>query len=183
MKVRFKVQKYDDVKEISVARNSTVGEFVASAQAAGFIPRLGVCNIVVRDQSSDLSTDDYLGNSCQSEFLCVSWDECNEQVVRLCEMGFSRESVVRALREADNQAEAAIDRLLHKDTSEKSLCANSSRGCTGARVNQSAVFSQSTHNSCGTRVSEDLPTRSQFEQNYACLRHLKLSADQGNADA
>ena len=168
MKVKFKV-KYDDaVKELSVASNTTVDEFIASARLANIVPRVGIRNIVVRDQSSDLSASDCLVNVCRSECLSVDWDECDGHVARLCEMGFLRENVVAALHEAGNQVESAVDKLIHVDASGNCLSFDMSAGVMGDLSDRSDVPCQST------RISQ-LSNGSCADMNL--VASFKLAAD------
>ena len=178
MKVKFKV-KYDDaVKELSVASDTTVDEFIASAQLASVVPRVGIRNIVVRDQSSDLSASDCLANSCRSECLSVDWDECDEHVARLCEMGFSREHVVAALHEAGNHVESAIDKLLHVGATGNCLSFAVNAGVMGDMSDQSDVPSQLPN---GSGDDMNLVVSVGSDGDLASARYYKLSADQGYA--
>ena len=58
MNVKFKVLNCDDVKQLSVPCDETVGDFIKRAQHAGLVPRVGISNITVCDQSGDSLSGD-----------------------------------------------------------------------------------------------------------------------------
>ena len=76
MIVKFKVQGCDDVKELSVPCGETVGGFIKRAQLAGLVPPVGICNVVLCDQSGELFSGDCPISFCECQVVCVLWDEC-----------------------------------------------------------------------------------------------------------
>ena len=72
MNVRFKVQNSDEVQELSVPCDETVGEFIKRVQRVGLVPSVGVSNVALCDQSGDLRSGDCpLGLGC-----CDIWHIC-----------------------------------------------------------------------------------------------------------
>ena len=187
LKVKFKVQKSDNVNELHVTSGASVGEFVASAQSAGFVPSTGISNIVVHRDSGALSFSDSLGACCESEILVVTWEECNERVAFLCEMGFSREAVVLALEAANNNVESAIDKLLHVAAIDNRLSQGSSSGLNETGVGQNCVSCQSdtrlSENSFVSHDSTGCSSGVSFDDTDSDMLRLKRAADYGDADS
>ena len=70
------MQDCDDVKELTVPRDETVGGFIKRVQRAGLVPSFGVRNVVLCDRSGGLFSGDCLISLCPRELLFVRWDEC-----------------------------------------------------------------------------------------------------------
>ena len=113
LEVRVRVQGRDGLQEMSVRSDATADEFVAEAQEAGIVPRSGVCNVVVRNQSGvRINGGDRLATALGGGFADVVWDEYDPKVESLCNMGFEREAAAAALRDSDGCIEMAVGLLV-----------------------------------------------------------------------
>ena len=109
----MRVQGRTGLQEMWVKSDATADEFLAEAQEAGLVPRSGVSNVVVLNESGDrIDGGDLLATAIGGGVVSVVWDEFDAEVESLCKMGFERENAAAALRAADGCIDMAVELLI-----------------------------------------------------------------------
>ena len=168
--MKFKVQGCDDIKELCVPHDETVGGFIKCAQLAGLVPGVGICNVVLCDQSGDLFSGDCPISLCQCQVVYVLWDECH---LSTCDGKLPDQGNAEARYSSDACLKMGWDSAVDPVMDFLSFCkfAADSLDSQGLDIAQH-IYAEFLENGIGVPV--DLAS---------AARYYKLAADQGLADA